>query len=322
MRVLVTGGSGFIGSAVLRRLQADGISMRATWHSREGRVTGVEWARVEAIDSPQEWLRHLSGCDAVVHCAALAHQPGGSGSALEDRFHRVNVAGTRALAAACVMAQIRRLVFLSSVAAVCSESEIPVDDNYSPAPIDAYGRSKLQAEHALSEELGRGGIEWCSVRPPLVYGRGNPGNMARLLWLIDSGLPLPFGLINNRRSLLFVGNLVDALCCVLRHPQSVRGSYLLSDDGVFSTPQLVRLVAAARGRPVRLLPVPPPALRLLGDLSERTARVLGANFGLAPALERLTGSLCIDSTRFRAEFAWQPPIEPVQAVTNSFAKGS
>ena len=315
MRVLVTGGSGFIGGRLIRKLAEQGFSVRAT-HRRDGPapIAGVEWWPLTALDEERRLAESVAGCDAVVHLAALAHQPGLAAS-LEPEFHRINTEGTRLLARAAARGGVRRFVFISSIAAVCTGSEAPVDDGTQCAPTDAYGRSKLDAEQALAAELRGSAADWRILRPPLVYGPGNPGNMRRLLQLMSSGLPLPFGSIRNRRSFIFVDNLVDAILSVLRHEQAVRSSYVLSDGSDFSTPDLVRALAAAAGRKARLWPVPVSWLAVLGRAADAVHAVLGRPIGIdSIAIARLAGSLSVDGIRFRRTFGWIPPVAVDQAL--------
>lgn len=256
MRVLVTGGSGFIGGKLIRRLAEQGFSVRATHRRDQPKpLAGVQWWPLEALDDAGRLGESVAECEAVIHLAALAHQPG-SAASREQEFIRVNTQGTRLLARTAASGGVRRFIFVSSIAAVCTRSDVPVDDATPCTPTDAYGRSKLEAERALADELHASATDWCILRPPLVYGPGNPGNMQRLLQLMDTGLPLPFASIRNRRSFMFVDNLVDAVLCVLRHPAAVRSAYVLSDGSDFSTPDLVRALAASARRRARLVGMP------------------------------------------------------------------
>src|SRR5258708_33364894 len=126
----------------------------------------------------------------------------------------------------------------------------------------------------MQAELSQGATDWCILRPPLVYGRGAPGNLPRLEALVATGVPLPFGAIRNRRSFMFVDNLVDALLAVLRYAGSIRAAYVMSDGSDFATPELVRALAAGSGRRARLVSVPVPLLRLLGEVGDLAARGL------------------------------------------------
>jgi UDP-glucose 4-epimerase len=232
----------------------------------------------------------VEGMDAVVHLAGVAHR-----RESETGMRRVNVDATVKLAEAAA-GSVRRFVFLSSVKVHGEDSGTGAyRETDEPLPEDAYGRSKLEAERALTSLAERRDLELALLRPPLVYGPGVKGNFLRLLRWVGSGFPLPFGSVHNRRTLLFVGNLVDAIVLSVEHPQA-RGPFVLGDEESVSTPELIRRLARALERPARLLSVPPLLLRAAGKLA-----------GLHGEIRRLTGSLAIDASRARELLAWKPP---------------
>ncbi len=314
MRVLVTGGSGFVGARLVRKLAGQGFAVRATYRRDEpAPVESVEWQPLRSLDDERCLAELVAECDAVVHLAALAHQSGHAARRAPE-FRRVNTEGTRLLARAAARGGARRFIFVSSIAAVCTRSDAPVDDATPCAPTDAYGRSKLDAERAVAAELQGSATDWCILRPPLIYGPGNPGNMRRLLRLMDTGLPLPFASIRNRRSFMFVDNLVDAMLCVLRHTGAVRSTYVISDGSDFSTPDLVKALAAAAARRVRLLAMPVSMLTALGRAADAVSALARKPLGIdSTAIDRLVGSLCVDGSAFRRSFGWNPPVGVEQA---------
>jgi len=164
------------------------------------------------------------------------------------------------------------------------------------APEDAYAQSKYGAEYGLLEISAQTGMEAVILRPLLVYGPGVGANFLRLMQAVDSGLPLPLGASRNQRSLIYLGNLVDAISVCLAHPAATNKVYLVNDSEDVSTPELARRIAAALGRPARLLPVPGSWMRLTGRLLGKDA-----------AVERLLGSLAVDSMPIREELGWSPP---------------
>jgi nucleoside-diphosphate-sugar epimerase len=208
----------------------------------------------------------VEGCDAVVHLANIAHT-----AASPRELHRVNVEGTIAQARAALAAGARRFVYLSSIKAAQAD--------------DAYGRAKSIAEQALAQLEG---LEPVFLRPPLVYGPRVKANFLALMRAVARGWPLPLASIRNRRSLLYVGNLVDAIRHCLE-VSIIRKSYELSDGAPLSTPELCRALGRALGRPARLFPFPAALLRL------------------APGLARLTESLEVDERAIREELGWRPP---------------
>ena len=267
MKILVTGASGFVGSALVPALESRGHEIR-----RMGRNSN---------SLPNE---SLGGCDAVVHLANIAHT-----RAAREALWRVNVEGTRRLAEEAARAGVRRLVYLSSIKASGEESKgRPFDASETPAPRDEYGKAKLAAERALAEVAGRTGIETVVLRPPLVYGPGVKANFLALLRAVDAGWPLPFGSIGNRRSLVYVGNLADAIAACVEHPQADGRTYVVSDGPPVSTPALCRAIGEALSQPVRLFDFPAPLLKAI------------------PQLKPLLNDLELDDSVLRKELGWAP----------------
>jgi nucleoside-diphosphate-sugar epimerase len=293
MRILVTGASGFVGTALCRALIARGHEVRAA--ARTASAPGAARAEVHQVVIPDIAAGFdrgvlLDGVDTIVHLAAIAHRVAG-----EAELRRVNSEATVRLAAAAA-ASVRRFIFMSSVKVHGEDSGRGMyDEDAVLRPEDSYGRSKLEAEHALTGIADRSGMELVLIRPPLVYGPGVKANFLRLLGWVDSGLPLPFASVRNRRSLIYLGNLVDAIARCAEHP-AARGPFLVSDAETVSTPELVSRIAGALERPARLLPAPPALLRVAGMIAGRRDEI-----------RRLTGNLAIDSSRARRLLDWRPP---------------
>jgi UDP-glucose 4-epimerase len=224
-----------------------------------------------------------------VHLAAIAHR-----SAPEAEIRRVNVDATLRLAEAAA-GLARRFVFMSSVKVHGEDSgDGAYAETHPTRPEDAYGRSKLEAELLLGDAAARGGMELVLIRPPLVYGPGVKANFLRLLRWIDSGVPLPFARLRNRRSLIYLDNLVDAIARCVERP-GASGPLLVGDDEIVSTPELLSRAALALKRPARLFPFPAEALRLAGAIAGRGDEV-----------RRLTGNLVIDPSKARRVLEWRP----------------
>jgi len=293
MRILVTGASGFVGRALCRELISRGHPVRAA--VRQPVLTDAIPPGVSQIVIPDiaaEFNRNalLDGVDTVVHLAAVAHR-----TASETEIRRINTDATLKLAESAA-GTVRRFVFLSSVKVHGEDSGFQAySEGAHLCPEDAYGRSKREAEQALTDLATRRGLELVTVRPPLVYGPRVKANFVRLLRWIDSGLPLPLASVRNRRSLIYLGNLVDAIARCTQHP-SARGAFLVSDEEIVSTPELVSRIARALDRPARLVPAPPALLRVAGMIAGRRDEI-----------RRLTGNLAIDSSRARRLLDWRPP---------------
>ncbi|GFO59331.1 UDP-glucose 4-epimerase [Geomonas silvestris] len=304
-RVLVTGAAGFVGTALCSRLVREGYQVRAVL--REGGRTllpaGVEGVALPALGGATDWGEALEGVDLVVHLAARVHQLRETAPDPLAAYRAVNVQGAVRLAREAARAGVRRLVFASSVKVHGEGGGDPYRELTPPAPLDPYGISKWEAEQALWRVAEETGLEVVVLRPPLVYGPGGRANFFKLFRVIERGLPLPLGSLKNRRSLIYLENLVDALLTALRHPAAAGETFLVSDGEDLSTTQLVRRAAQALKVPARLVPFPAALLRLAGVLSGRNATV-----------QRLTGSLAVDSSRIRERLGWRPPYSVGQGL--------
>jgi len=309
MRILVTGAGGFVGRALCPALKAACHRVHACVRSQAG-TAGLELAgtlQVADIGPETDWGDQLSGFDAIVHLAARVHVMRETAADPLDAFRRVNVGGTRHLAEAAAAAGVERLVFLSTVKVMGEATTTrPFTESDPLRPEDAYGISKMEAEMALAAVSEASSLTAVALRPPLVYGPGVKGNFLSLLSAVQRGLPLPFGSIDNQRSLIYLGNLVSAIVAALEVPEIGSGGYLIRDGEDLSTPELVRGMAAALERPARLLPIPPGLLRLAGRLSGRTG-----------AVDRLLGSLQVDDDAFRRDTGWTPGASVVQGLADT-----
>ncbi|NIU05472.1 MAG: SDR family oxidoreductase [Gammaproteobacteria bacterium] len=297
MRVLVTGATGFVGRALCRELLRRGHTVVAAVRREAELPDGCETRLVAEIGPDTDWSATLVGIDAVAHLAARVHVMRASAADELAAYRRTNVEGTLRLARAAAQAGVERFVFLSSIKVMGEVSPHgPLTEADPPRPQDPYAVSKLEAERGLSEVAGRYAMGLVILRPPLVYGPGVKGHFHSLLRLVDRGVPLPLGAIDNRRSLLYLGNLADAIGLCLSHPAAPGKTFLLRDGEDLSTPDLVRRLAAALGRRSFLFSFPPSWLLPM-------ARALGRG-GQA---ERLLGSLCLEDRPIRQELGWPPP---------------
>jgi len=299
MNILITGATGFVGRFLCSRLLADGWGVRGTVlasESSESLVVGVEPTAVRPLGTDTAWGDALAGVDTVIHLAARVHVMDDPEADPLVVFRRVNVEGTARLAREAARAGVGRFVFVSSIKVCGEESAAAYTPDSSPNPTDPYGISKWEAEQALRKIEAETGLGVVVIRPTLVYGPGVKANFLKMMKTVSRGIPLPLASIANRRSLIYVGNLVDALATCAVHPEAVGQTYLLSDGEDVSTPQLIRLTAMALGAPVRLFPLPVSFMRLAGRLT-----------GKGDAVNRLTGSLTVDSSKIRSELGWKPP---------------
>ena len=302
--VLVTGANGFVGRALTEALAASGHRVRRALRLPE--ATGDAVA-VGDIGPGTNWDAALAGIDSVVHLAARTHVLRETAPDALAAYRSVNVTGTERLARAAAARGVRRLVFLSSVKVNGERTgERPYTEEDAPRPEDGYGISKWEAEQALARIASETALPFTVLRPPLVYGPGVKGNFLRLTRLVARGLPLPLGAIDNRRSFIYVGNLVDAIIRALAAPRAAGATYLAADGEDLSTPALVRALAGALDVRPRLVSVPSAALRLAAAVAGR-----GAEFA------RLAGSLQVDSSRIRRELDWAPRYTPSQGLAET-----
>ena len=267
----------------------------------------IEPVVVGEIGSNTSWDEALAGIDTVIHLAARVHVMQETAPNALMAFRQVNTAGTQHLAQQAAVAGVRRLIYLSSIKVNGEETmDVPFTERDTPDPQDAYAVSKWEAEQVLLRVGGETGLEIVIVRLPLVYGPGVGGNFLRLLQWVKRGLPLPLGSLNNRRSLIYLGNLVDVLALCVRHTNAAGKTFLVSDGEDVSTTELIRRVAASLGGAPRLLPFPPGLLRLAGLV-----------IGKSAAVDRLLGSLVVDSSAIRRELSWLPPYSMQQGLVET-----
>lgn len=303
MRVLLTGASGFLGAAAWLALQRRGAVVRPVFRTQTSALRsggGGESAVIGlSLDASTDWTQILVGMDAVVHAAARVHVMHDTATDPLTEFRRVNVQGTLRLARQAAAAGVRRFIFISSIK-VNGEATAPgvpffADDL--PVPLDPYGVSKMEAEQGLRDIAAETGMEVVIVRPPLVYGPGVKANFQAMMRWLARGIPLPLGAIDNRRSLVALGNLVDLIVTCIDHPAAANQTFLVSDGEDLSTTQLLQRMGQALGQPARLVPVPPALLRLGAAL-----------FGRPAVAQRLCGSLQVDISKTRQLLGWAPPL--------------
>ena len=309
-RLAVTGVTGFVGRCLAKRLVAEGYHVRGLVR-RMVSLPGLplEVVQVGAVDGSTDWGKSLAGIDVVVHLAARTHAVRERGEGDLADYRPVNVDGTRRLAEAAAQSGVRRLVFVSSIKVNGERTTSrPFLAGDRPAPQDAYAISKWEAEQVVYEVAGSAGLEAVVVRPPLVYGPGAKGNFARLCRAVRRGVPLPFGSVDNRRSLVALDNLVDLLVRCVGHHAAPGQTFLVSDGDDLSTPDMIRRIAQAMDKNALLLPVPSNLLRTAGRLTGREAE-----------LDRLLGWLQVDQEHTRQTLDWVPPVTVDQALQRAVA---
>lgn len=311
MNILITGATGIIGGAVARQLVTlPDMSLRAAVRQVDDRLPEAirqiaDCELAAGIDSDAAWDTALSGIDCVIHCAARVHQMKDRAADPAAEFQRINTQATLDLAGRAAKAGVKRFVFLSTVMVHGTATALgrPFTAEDWPQPQTPYAQSKWDAEIGLREIAAHQGLEIVVIRPPMVYGPNAKGNFLALAKVIQKGLPLPFGAVQNQRSLVGIDNLVSMIALAATHPSAANQTFLVSDDEDVSTPELICLIASAIGKPPVLLPIPVA-------LMEWGARLLGRK-ALA---QRLLGSLQVDISKTKSLLGWQPIISVAEGI--------
>lgn len=290
-RILVTGSSGFIGSAVVSALAASGHSVRAASRRRAvATQNNVEWAHLPDLEFAVDWDPLVAGMDIVVHLAAIAHR----GHADSPDYEKVNRIATAELAQACRRQNTKRLIFMSSIGAQTgSAANHVVTELDEPQPVTAYDRAKLAAE----EEIRTAGVPFTILRPVVVYGPGAKANVALMMRLAASPLPLPFGAFNNRRSLLAIDNLLQAVVFCLEGSPTLNQTFVVCDPEPITLAEMLATLREAAGHSPRLVSVPPAVVRAI---------IVAA--GRRQLWDRIGRDLVASSEKLQAA-GWSPQIQ-------------
>ena len=305
---LVTGGSGFVGQALINRLALipESTVIAPIRNVATNFPDGVRSIPFTNLDADFNWSDVLKGVDVVIHSAARVHVMNDVSAEPLIEFRKVNVDGTFNLARQAAAAGVKRLIFISSIKVNGEGAKggeaYTADDT--PAPVDPYGISKLEAEIALQALAVSTGMEVVIIRPVLVYGPGVKANFLNMMRWLHRGVPLPFGAVYNQRSLVAIHNLVDLVVTCSDHPAAANQVFLASDGEDVSTTQLLRKLAVALGKPARLLPIPV-------WLMSGAAALLGQR----ALSDRIFGSLQVDISKNRQLLGWTPPVTLEKALS-------
>ncbi len=316
MKILLTGATGFVGKALLKKLiEAEyytSIVSRKLGEPREF----VEQMLVESIDERTSWLSKLLGKTIVIHCAARVHMMSDDTKDPLTSFREVNTTGTLNLAKQAAEAGVKRFIYISSIKVngETTTGSLPFTEKDIPNPLDPYGVSKYEAEEGLKKIATESDMEVVIIRPPLVYGAGVKANFLNLLKLSSTTLPLPFGLVNNKRSMVYVENLVDFIINSIEHPAAANQTFLVSDNHDLSLSSLLKLIRKSMNKPIRLIPVPVFLFKLAGLI-----------FRKQDIVDRLVGDLQIGSNKTMSLLNWKPPYtvdQGIQATVDSFLENN
>ncbi|MBD5781448.1 NAD-dependent epimerase/dehydratase family protein [Pelagicoccus sp. NFK12] len=322
--ILVTGATGFLGTNLIKSFIGKGYKLRCTHRTPappSESSTELEWIRITDSCSQEAWEKLLLGVDYVIHLAALAHQIGDT-ELTEKDYMQANAIPSEAIAKAAKQAKVKRLVFISSIAAIKSESSSVIDSDTPEAPSTPYGKSKLEAERLIESALqGQDHTDWVALRPTLIYGPGNPGNMQRIARLISIPIPLPFGAFKNKRSFLYVENLISAIESCLTCSSVSKKCYIVCDDQSVSTAGLVKEIAAARGQKKAIFTPPAWTLKAIVSMGDFAKSHLNISTGVdSYSLDKLQSSLQACNASFKADASWSPPFTLSEGIAKTFQK--
>lgn len=309
MKVLITGANGFVGAAMIKRLRRehDLTLLSGPRGSIADNLRDLRWIQRD-LRSPQPLDDLVQTHDAVVHLAGLAHVRRNGAGDTWAQFHASNVETTRRLAVAASNEGVRRFVMMSSIAVNgMRTSGDPFKETDTPDPASHYGLSKQHAEEVLEAVCDTSEMDWVALRPPVIVGANAPGSIAAVMKAIALGFPLPFATIRNRRSYLGLGNLADFVELSLRSPAAANQVFTLADMPSLSTPDMIQALAAAMGRPARLIPAPLALIKAAVRASGRTS-----------ALKPLWETLEVDSAKAALMLGWRPE----QPLEESFSQAA
>jgi nucleoside-diphosphate-sugar epimerase len=298
-RVLISGANGFVGKLLCKMLFDQGVSVVAALRNTSVKVKNIESFMVDNISNQTDWAEGLQGIKVVIHLAARVHVMNDSSADPLAEFRKVNVEGTLNLAGQAAKAGVKRFIFISSIKVNGEHTDLgkPFTEADPANPEDAYGLSKYEAEQGLLLIAQQTGMEIVIIRPPLIYGPGVKANFASMLLFVKRGIPLPFGIINNKRSFVYLGNLISLIIRCIDHPEAANQVFLVSDGHDLSMTQLLTKCAKALGVKARLLPIPQ-------KLIEFSAALLGKQ----DMAQRLCGNLQVDISKARNILNWAPPV--------------
>ena len=306
MNVLITGASGFIGKALCKKMLRNGWQVRGAIRFENlmcNLPDGVQPVFIGSIGPNTEWRKATSNIDVVVHLAAQVHKTRNVPKDPLSEYRRVNVYGTKVLARAAADNGIKRFVYLSTVKVNGEGRTTSYTEKDKPEPIDPYAVSKWESENVLHVISCETDLEVVIIRSPLVYGPYVKANFLRLLKMIDYGIPLPLASVQNRRSLIYLENLLDAIITCIKHPRVTGQTYFVSDGKDVSTPELIRLISKYMGKNSRLFPFSPSMLKTIGKIAGRSAEI-----------NRLIGSLCVECSKIRRMLGWNAPYTPEEGI--------
>lgn len=314
--ILVTGATGYVGQALLDDLITTHHNVVAAVRSSPEKIKADRVVLIDDIGPGTDWSGHLQGIDVIIHLAARVHMMSDNASDPLFENRKINLDGTVQLARAACNAGVSRFIFTSTIKVngEATPPQTPFDEHSPPNPNNPYGQSKWEAEQALIDICSSSKMEYCILRPPIVYGPKIKGNFQSLLGLCQKNPPLPLASIKNKRSLIYVKNLTNAIIACLENPQAANQLFLVSDEDDLSVPELITKICLAFGQKPKLFPFPAILLKFLGIITRKSN-----------SIQRLLDSLCLNSQKIQTQLKWHPPFtveEGLQATAKAYLQSN
>lgn len=295
MNILVTGITGFVGQSLVPNLIAKGHSVTAISRDANLSLFGCKIIHCD-LNNLVDFGGVISGNDVVIHLAGRAHVLNETSQDPYAAYAEINVKATKNLAVLASKSGVKRFIFLSSIKVNGEETtEFAFNENNPPNPHDDYAKTKLEAEHELMQIAEKTEMQVVIIRPPLIYGKGVKANFKNLIKLCQSKLPLPFGAIHNKRSMVYIENLIDFIALCITHPKAANETFLISDDEDVSTTTLIKTIRKTLGLPSLLLPIPQSWIVVMLDIIGKKSLAI-----------RLCGNLQVDITKAKTLVGWKP----------------
>ncbi len=295
MKIVVTGATGFIGKYLCQALSEQNYEIVAVTRSAVEAYKNITFIH-KVLAKDTDWADVLEGVDVVIHLAGRAHVMKDASENPYQAYVDINIDATKHLAEQAALSGVKRLIFLSSVKVNGEQTNsFAFNESAIPQPEDDYGKTKCEAESVLVNIAKETGMEVVIIRPPLVYGKGVKANFKSLIKLAQLNIPLPFGNVANKRSLIYLENLIDFIMLCINHPSAANQTFLVSDDEDVSTTQLIQYIKEASGKRPLLIPVPQSWLSILFKL-----------MGKSSLSDRLLGNLQVDINKAKTLLNWKP----------------
>jgi nucleoside-diphosphate-sugar epimerase len=307
MNILVTGANGFIGTYLCKALTKKNVNVIAAVRQYNNSSENA-YLIIKELNAKTDWQDTLKSIDVVIHLAGRAHVMKEEAIDPYQAFASINVDATKNLALLAATNGVKRFIFVSSIGVNGNQTSVPFNESQAPNPQELYAISKKNAEVELKKVASDTGLEVVIIRPPLVYGRGAKGNFEKLAKICNYKIPLPFGAIHNKRSLIYVENLVDFILMCIEHPMAANETFLVSDDDDVSTTHLIKSIIDTNGKKALLIPIPQHMLHILLKI-----------MGKKDLYTKLCENLQVDISKAKTLLGWKPAFKFDEGIARALS---